>query len=234
MPTTARAHFDDDIARAAAILAHARSIEPTNVPLATDLARSAIAFAVGALDAYLCDAFTDTLARCLRHCRTNSAPVPSGYAKLMLPVGPLVTAYAVRQNWGLRMAARAYMERDNLLQLSRLKDLFNPALPSGQKLWTDLAPAYVSLNRKRMTYYSLAEWGALTGPARGSAPKKVSECLLRRMGSIVQRRHDIVHNCDRPKYACQALTTGMAGGMLTDITSFIRILDDHIHAHRLY
>jgi len=123
VPATARSHFDDDIARALVMHALAGRTAPSDAPLATDVARTALAFGVGALDAYLCDAFTDTLARCLKHCRRSGAAVPSGYARLALPVGPLLTDYAVRSNWGLRMASRALMERDNLLQLGRLKDL---------------------------------------------------------------------------------------------------------------
>lgn len=233
MPTTARSHFDDDIARAWAMHTLARETADADGPLATDVARTAVAFGVGALDAYLCDAFSDTLARCLKHCRRNGTTVPTGYARLALPVGPMLADYAVRSNWGLRMASRALMERDNLLQLGRLKELFNPALPPGQRLWTDMADAYVALDRKRLTGIRRAEYAALTGQARSRAPAKASAALLRRMGEIVQRRH-VVHNCDRPKTAKQPLSLSAAGKMLTDVNDFVCVLDDHVDAHRLY
>lgn len=207
---------------------------PTDLPLATDVARTAVAFGVGALDAYLCDAFSDTLARCLKQCRRTGAAVPAGYSRLALPVGPLLENYAVRANWGLRMAARALMERDNLLQLGRLKELFNPALPPGQRLWTDMVDNYVALDRTRLTGIRRHQYAALTGRARADAPRKASAALLRRMGEIVQRRHDIVHNCDRPKTAKQALSLTQASKMLTDVQDFVSILDDHLDAHRLY
>lgn len=234
MPTTPRTHFDDDISRAWALHTHAVATEGVDTPLALDIGRVALAFGVGALDAYLCDAFTDTLARCLKSCRQHAHAPPSGYAKLELPVGPLMTDYAVRHNWGLRMAARALMEKDNLLRLSRLKQLLNPALPPGHKLWDDLAQDFVDLDRKRLTGIRKSAYAALAGPAKVEGPKKVSTAVLERMGEIVQRRHDVVHNCDRPKTAKQRITLPKAGKMLADVEGFVKILDDHLDAYRLY
>lgn len=78
----------------------------TNTPRSDDIGRISVAFGVGATDAYLCDAFVDTLARCLRSCRQNGHNPPDGYRKLELPIGPLMAKYPARSNWGLRMATR--------------------------------------------------------------------------------------------------------------------------------
>jgi hypothetical protein len=234
VPKTARKHFDEDIARAWALHELAAAAEGKDADLAFDLARTAVAFGVGALDAYLCDAFTDTLARSLKHSRQKRKPVPSGYQKLTLPIGPLLGDYEVRDNWGLRMAARALMEKDNMLQLGRLKDMFNPALPPNQRLWADLAPKFAALNRKRLTGYKAAEFQGLTSKAKMEAPAKVTKAVMTRMGKIVQRRHDIVHNCDRPKVAKQSLTITQAKAMLRDVQDFTTILDDHLQLNRLY
>ena len=62
MPGTALAHFAEDIARARAIVAHAQTLPISTAAeqmLCGDLLRSAWMFAVGALDAYFCDAYTD-------------------------------------------------------------------------------------------------------------------------------------------------------------------------------
>jgi len=198
------------------------------------MGRVAVAFGVGALDAYLCDAFTDTLARCLKSCRRKGQSPPKGYAELELPIGPLMTDYAVRHNWGLRMAARALMERDNLLRLGRLPDLLNPALPTGHKLWNDLARDFVDLDRKRLAGLRKSPYAALTGKAKSKGPGRVSTAVLQRMGEIVQRRHDVVHNCDRPKTAKQRISLPQAKKMLQDVEDFVVILDDHLDAHRLY
>jgi hypothetical protein len=234
MPTTARKHFDEDIARAVALHALATRSATSDPAVATDVARGAVAFGVGALDAYLCDAFSDTLARCLKQCRRGKNKLPTGYRNLALPLGPLMADYASRDNWALRMAARALMERDNLLQVGRLKELFNPALPTGQKLWADLAPAYVKVDRKGLTGFRKAEYGALTGKARSDAPKQVAAAVLKRMATIIQRRHDVVHNCDRPKTAVKPLKLTTARAILRDVHDFVTVLDDHLQLHRIY
>lgn len=164
----------------------ARETVAENIPLADDVGRVSVAFGVGALDAYLCDAFVDTLARCLKSCRRNGHAPPTGYQRLELPIGPLMTDYPIRSNWGLRMGARALMEKDNLLQLGRLKDLFNPALPAGQQLWPDLAPQFIALNRKRLTGFRRNEYSALTGQDKSKGPKRVSSNVMKRIGEIVQ------------------------------------------------
>lgn len=203
-------------------------------PRSHDIGRVSVSFGVGAMDAYLCDAFADTLARCLRSCRQNGHVLPDGYKKLELPIGPLMTNYRARANWGLRMATRALMERDNLLRLSRLRELLNPALPTGKKLWGDLAQDFVDLNRKRIAGYRKGEYAALTGKAKAEGPKTVTHQVMTRMGEIVQRRHDVVHNCDRPKIAKQPMTLGQAKAMLADVHDFVKILDQHLDTHRLY
>jgi ATP-dependent helicase YprA (DUF1998 family) len=132
------------------------------------------------------------------------------------------------------MAARVMMEKDNLLQLGRLKDLLNPALPPGQKLWLDLAPAYIAIDRQRLTGVSAATYHALGSGQQQEARKKASAALIARIGVIVQRRHDIVHNCDRPKNAPQSMKPGTARNALTDIRSFINVLDAHLDDHRIH
>ena len=65
MPATAFSHFQQDIGRARAIVAHADPLPhgtPAEQLLRSDLLRSAWMFGVGALDAYFCDAYTDIVA----------------------------------------------------------------------------------------------------------------------------------------------------------------------------
>jgi hypothetical protein len=233
VPTTARAHFDQDIARAEALLATSQ-INAIPPAVSVDIRRHAVAAAVGAMDAYLCDAYVDLLTVWLRHAQLTGAALPSAYGKEMLPAGPLVAAYANRPAWGLRMAARGRMEKDNMLQLGRVKDSFNPALPNGCKLWADVVPDYIALNRKRLARYSAAEYAALPANSLPEAKRQVAAHALKRMGSIVQRRHDVVHNCDRPKQALTALRHNAARDMIRDVKDFVTILDDHLQAHRIH
>jgi hypothetical protein len=234
VPSTARKHFDDDISRAWGVHGQAVGVEPTNAPLAADLARCSVAFAVGALDAYLSDAFVDSLTRVLKACRQKGASLPAAYGKLEMPVGPLIAGYQQRENWGLRMSARALMEKDNMLQLGRLRELLNPALKPGGKLWDDVILDYIDLDRRRLTGIKAADYASLTGKPKQEAKRKAVAHLLKHIGEIVQRRHDIVHNCDRPKSATQSLTIPAAKKMLNDIQEFARILDDHINANRAH
>lgn len=236
MPATARNHFDDDISRAQAILGEADRVPASRSAVAKDMRRASVALTVGAMDAYLCDAYIDCLTRCLRAFREGKcSKLPGDYAKELLPAGPLLAQhYTKRSNWGLRMAARARMERENLLQVGRVKEIFNPVLPPNHKLWVDVIDQYTSLGRKRLTKHRAVEIAAMTPANRTEARKQAAAALLKRMLVIVQRRHDIVHNVDRPKSALQGLTAGQAKAMVRDINDFITILDKHLDQHRVW
>jgi hypothetical protein len=235
MPVTARKHFDQDMIRAEALRLLAELETPGDAAKGADLARSSVVFAVGALDAYLCDAFVDVLSLTMKSCRKDKKALPSGYAKVLLPAGPLFhSKYTQRHNWALRMAARKMMEKDNLLQLSRLEDLFNPALAKGHKLWLEMIDSYIALKRPRLTWHVPSDLAVLKGTALDKAKKKAKTTLIQRVGSIIQRRHDIAHNCDRPKVAYQSMTPAIAKKMLGDVEAFVDVLDRHLDAHLAY
>jgi hypothetical protein len=236
MPRTARAHFDDDLSRAEAVVDEADRLPASRGAVATDLRRAGVALAVGALDAYLCDAYIDCLTCCLRAYRQGTcSKLPADYAKELLPAGPLFAQhYRSRSNWALRMAARARMERENLLQVGRVKGLFNPILPPQQKLWIDVIDRYTALGRRRLTSYRANDIALLPANQQLDAQKKAAAALIRRIGAIVQRRHDIVHNVDRPKVSPQAISAGQTKAMVRDIRDFIQILDGHLDGHRLW
>ena len=203
--------------------------------LQSDVGRQAVAAAVGAMDAYLCDAYVGLLVPTIRGFQTGSlTAIPTGLHKETLPLGPLLARrYRARSNWALRMAARSRMERENMLQVSRVKDMFNPFLPTGQKLWLDLIDSYVSLGRRRLTRWRSHELAAVAGDELAKRRKQASSALVTRVGVIVQRRHDIVHNCDRPKVAVQALSVGQAKAMIADVRDFVVLLDNHLQTHRV-
>jgi hypothetical protein len=234
LPETARTHFNDDLARAWTLHAEAESLKPSKPDVAHDLARCAVAFGVGGLDAYLCDAVVDSLARTMKDCRKKGKALPAGYGNLSLPLGPLLKDYPSRQNWALRMSAREYMKKDNLLQVGRLKDLLNPALTKGHKLWVEMIEDYIALDRKRLTGVDKTGFASLQSNKKNEARKEAQGVLLNRIGEVIKRRHDIVHNCDRPKTAPQVLTLPAAKKMLADAESFGKVLDDHLDQHRAH
>jgi hypothetical protein len=86
MPSTALDHFGEDSARARAIVSHAAPL-PTGTTaeqlLRSDLLRSAWMFAVGALDAYFCDAYTDIVAATIiSKSRYNPMLLPNFFSEI--------------------------------------------------------------------------------------------------------------------------------------------------------
>lgn len=234
MPNTARHHFDEDIQRAEALHGHADGLPGR---LATDTRSAAIAMAVGAMDAYLCDAYVDCLTSVLRAYRNGawSGDLPAFYFNQQLPAGEVLdTSRASRPQWGIRMAARRVMEKDNMLSITRVKDHFNPILPTGEKIWADFLPRLLALGYKRLTGpRTQAEIDALQGDQKNAAVNKAISTVMQRLGGIIQIRHDWVHNCGRPKVAITAYTSGEAAARLADVRAFVDALDDHLEDHRL-
>ena len=86
MPSTALQHFTEDIARARAIVTYADPLPhatPSDKLLRSDLLRAPWMFAVGALDAYFCDAYTDIVAatRQARRADSRQSRFRSGYTR---------------------------------------------------------------------------------------------------------------------------------------------------------
>jgi hypothetical protein len=225
-------HFDHDMTRIDALLAHADGLPAGLLP--EDIYRHAVAASVGALDAYLCVAYVHLLVATIRAFRSGGlTQLPQSLQKELLPIGPLLARrYPSRENWALRMAARSRMERENMIQITKVKDTFNPFLPSGQKLWDDVIRTYMALGRKRLTGWVAADLAGKSSNVQTKRRKQAVHALTGRLGQIVQRRNDIVHNCDRPKQAIQGLTKGQAHSMVRDVNAFTDILDRHFVAHR--
>lgn len=232
---TFRKHFDEDIARAFHVQAHAASLAGPEELLAQDLLRSAVVIAVGAMDAYLCDLYVDLLSsstQALSDGRIKS--LPKSYKNVRLPIGALFgKKYSARPNWALRMAAREIMERENMQQVRKISGHLNPALPSTSHLWNSVVMDYVKLNRKRLTRLTTKDFIGMNPKVQKNLRGDAAGAMISRIEEVVQRRHDIVHNCDRPKTALQHITASQAKKMVTDIRDFVVILDDHVAKYRV-
>jgi hypothetical protein len=140
VPTTALNHFQQDIARARTIVAHASPLPNTTPPeqlLRSDLLRSSWMFGVGALDAYFCDAYTDIVAATIIAKSRHSALVlPEFFQNIRFPVRAILEPYTNNVNWRWRMAARQMMERENVLTLAAIQTLFNKFFRNGQKFFS--------------------------------------------------------------------------------------------------
>jgi hypothetical protein len=116
VPATALQHFQEDILRAKAIIAHADPLTRGTIEekrLRSDLFRSAWMFAVGALDAYFCDAYTDLIAATVSSkSRQPAISLPDFFYEIKFPIRAILEEYD-NPNWRWRMAARKMMEREN-------------------------------------------------------------------------------------------------------------------------
>lgn len=140
MPATALLHFTEDIARARAIVAHTDPlprVTPDEKLLCSDLLRSAWMFAVGGLDAYFCDAYTDIIAATASSkSRQPAITLPEWVYEVRFPLRAILESYD-NENWRWRMAARKMMERENVMSLKAVQDLFNKFFRKGHRFFRD-------------------------------------------------------------------------------------------------
>lgn len=238
MSTTAKIHFDSDIQRSFELLEKARQMEMAGDTgqLMKDIRGAALAFSVGAMDAYLCDKYVNCLSAALQAYSDESwrGAFPSAYAKQTLPIGEILDrTRAHRPNWGITMAVRSIMEKDNMYSLTRLEGAFNGILPDSQKLWQSIVPQLAALERKRFTLHVTSDLAGLSGKPLHDKQKEVVSNVKRRIGASVQFRHDWIHNCSRPKGAITTWTYGESRAAMNEVKSFVEIFDAHIEAYRL-
>lgn len=242
-------HFNEDIARAKAIVDHAEPL-PTGTDdekrLRDDLLRSAWMFGVGALDAYFCDLYTDLLASVLM-CkeRQPNITLPNVILNTEVPLDAVYADYQHRQNWRWRMMARRRMERENVLSVETIKGLLNHFLRPGEKLFGDVIDRWIAkqgatrrlFGRPRADYQTQMA----TATAEQDAEKRKKQqkglrdagagALKNRLKKVIQRRHDCIHNCDRPKSSLTPVRSAASVRLvLRDIEFLVRNTEDHVNA----
>ena len=128
-------------------LRHADPLPRTNAAeqlLRSDLLRSAWMFAVGAMDAYFCDAYTDVVAATASwKSRQPAIVLPEWAYDIKIPIRAVLEEYDYA-NWRWRMAARKMMERENVISLSAIQTLFNKFFRKGHRFFRDLLDAWIS------------------------------------------------------------------------------------------
>lgn len=237
MPATALNHFRQDASRARAIVAHAEPLPrttPAEDMLRSDLLRSAWMFAVGAMDAYFCDAYTDIVAATIiSKSRQPAANLPDFFYDIRFPIRAILEPYANNENWRWRMAARKMMERENVLSLPAVQTLFNKFFRRGHKLFRDRMADWIVHPdaKKRLFGTTGAAFNALAANQRGQAIEDAQDQMEERYGDLFQRRHDCIHNCDRPKVSPQALPLGgTVFKVIQDAEFLVCRCDEHIKA----
>lgn len=197
-----------------------------------DIFRSAWMFGVGAMDAYFCDAFSHCVACTLiakQH--QSSITFPDGIDDLRIPVSQILVQYDARENWKWRMASRVLMERENVLSLKTVKSRFNMfASPTNKFMGEACIDTWVALptSHERLWGANFATYLTLpttTKPERNAFDQ--ARAVRRRhfetrFEEIIQRRHDCIHNCDRPKVSPQPIGSSRVIWAVDDVNWLVQ------------
>lgn len=222
MLATALRHFLEDIDRARSLVTHAQG-QPAGT-LKDDVLRAGWMMAVGACDAYFSDAYADLISRALRAKDLQPAvAIPDRLNNLKVPVTAILTPAA--GGWRWRMAARELIETENVLSLEKIKSLFNHFFRNKHKLLTTETIESWMLHpssKQRLFGISATAYRKLTGSVKEQAKKDALGQLHERFEAIFQRRHDCIHNCDRPKVALQPVSADAVSKTIEDIDFLVQ------------
>lgn len=235
MPATALQHFHEDITRAREIVTHAHPLPhgtDAEELLRSDLLRSAWMFAVGALDAYFCDAYTDIIAAMASSKNRQPAiTLPEWAYDIKFPLRAVLEKYD-KTNWRWRMAARKMMERENVISLKTVQDLFNKFFRNGHRFFRDQLDTWMCRPDARIRLFGVspADYIAKTQQDRQAAREDAIDQFEERFRTIFQRRHDCIHNCDRPRMSRQPLDKGgTVLKVIQDVEFLVNRCDEHIN-----
>lgn len=188
---------------------------------------------MGAMDAYFCDAYTDIVAATIiaksRHKKVN---LPDFFYDIRFPVRAILEPYASNENWRWRMAARKMMERENVLSLSTVQTLFNKFFRKGYRLFQDRMADWILHpdSKKRVFGIMRTAFNVLAVKQRGQAIEDARKHMEDRYRNLFQRRHDCIHNCDRPRVSPQALQLGgTVLNVIHDAEFMVHRCDEHIN-----
>jgi hypothetical protein len=236
VPPTALQHFGEDIARAKSILSHAETLPTTSDAerlLRSDLLRSAWMFATGALDAYFCDAYTDIVAATISSkSRQPGITLPEYFYEIRFPIRAILEEYE-NPNWRWRMAARKMMERENVLSLATVQNLFNRFFAEDRRFFkSSVLDAWLSDSDAKVRLFGITRtaYQALSNDGKEQARKQAREQMEDRFRDLFQRRPDCIHNCDRPRVRPQPLaTSGTVLKVIQDVEFIVSRSDEHIN-----
>lgn len=221
MLTTPQKHFNEDITRARNLLIHAKT-QPPNI-LRDDIIRAAWMMAVGASDAYFCDTYADLITRTLQAKDLEpSIDIPDRLSKLKVPV-----IAVIRQStggWRWRMAARELIEDESVLSLEEIKKLFNHFFRRSHRILNagTIEPWILHKSaRSRRFGITATAYRALPVTDHVKAREAALNHFEEYYDEIFQRRHDCIHNCDRPQLALQSISDTKAEKIIADIEFLI-------------
>lgn len=118
------------------------------------------------------------------------------------------------------MAARELMEDESVLSLEKIKSLFNQFCRDTAKLVTakSIEPWILHrTSRQRLFGITATSYRRLPAAQRAAAREDAVTHFSERLDAVFQRRHDCIHNCDRPKVALQPITDAALAKAIEDI-----------------
>lgn len=217
MLDTAMSHFSDDIARARGLLDHAKLQAAGMVK--DDILRASWMMAVGACDAYFSDAYADLVAKAIQAKEIESGiEIPDRLNNLKLPVTALLRQ--ANGGWRWRMAARELIEEENVLSLGKIQQLFNHFFRKGHKLLVaDAIEPWVIHRQSKQRIFGITptSYRKLNPSQKGKARIDALDKVKERYEIIFQRRHDCIHNCDRPKISPLPISDASVNKVVEDV-----------------
>jgi hypothetical protein len=159
--------------------------------------------------------------------------LPDFFYDIRFPVRAVIEPYAVNLNWRWRMAARRMMDRESVMKLETIRRLFNKFFRQGQRFFAGTLDSWITHpdSKKRLFGIARQAYAGLAGAAREVARNVAREQMEERFTAIFQRRHDCIHNCDRPRVSPQQLVLGgTVLKVLQDIQFLVVRCDDHINS----
>src|SRR5262249_19064055 len=85
--------------------------------------------------------------------------------------------------------------------------------------------------RIRLFGISRADYVAMTDPDKREAREAAIDQFEERFRTIFQRRHDCIHNCDRPRMSPQPLDkAGTVLKVIQDVEFLVNRCDEHINS----
>jgi hypothetical protein len=137
------------------------------------------------------------------------------------------------ENWRWRMAARRMMDRENVLNFGTIQKLFNKFFRIGHRYFNDLLDGWIRHPDARARLFGVTRtaYQAMTAQQKHQARTSALEQFDDRFAELFQRRHDCIHNCDRPRRRPQPRTSsGHVLKVIQDVEFLVNRCEEHINA----
>jgi hypothetical protein len=158
--------------------------------------------------------------------------LPEWVYDIKIPIRAVLEEYD-NANWRWRMAARKMMERENVISLSAIQTLFNKFFRKGHRFFGDQLDTWMSRPDAKIRLFGISRAGyvALTDANKNTARQNAIDQFEERFKAIFQRRHDCIHNCDRPRMSPQPLDKGgTVLKVIQDAEFLVNRCDEHINS----